>query len=886
MAFKRILAFAALLCGNPVFASAKETPLSAIVLFDSTQGAAYVQIAGMTLNGKTEARVCGGVSQFDKKAYNAFPRASFAGATSLERGADGVLTLTVNAKPVCVVPDNLKFDKKREYTPAEAADEAVIQGNFLSSSALNSGTPAFKPGVQVVFVAVPDVELAGYLCAQRTNTVKGWQDFVNRYPSSLRVSAAQSAIAGLHEQAAEAAFAKYQSSSIAGKPDLAMLREARLEAQAANVASAAFKPAVKLMDAITRELDNLMEPDRERLQTFHKALQDHRPGYSQLSAARVHVEQLQEVRPDYPPLLDLHREIFAEEQKLEVAVANAKALAAAGRYDEALSSLGSYGVFVSEIPRVNAVVNAAYKYHFDNGQRFAVEQDWEQAATEFRKAAAIRPESNEAGSVLNNAIIQLNAKRDRHEAELALQESDEYASKGQFVEAYTVLDRLPDKQRALVISQLSALTHNYVSAATRKAEKIQELHVPIRSRSDEDAVLQAYALLDRASSLSSDPAITLKRDFLSSKISAYYADQASRYLEKPSGSGAGVGMLYLKEAQGYGVTNLNNLKDQIARYTPLYQRRAHLSVGIMLRDQTSRRDSPGFADQLADAIANGLESSGLALEVVRNYSEATDALQPNFMLVGEVLEHGVIKNVSLEAPQSKYRAGTQEIKNPAWLQARSDYESAQQQLAAAQHALADTQSQHKKKDIIAAANEAVQQAQQHQDDLQHKMEATEPTVVQPVVESYHYTKKTIDLSASVELAFHIDDRSGNVIGHSVDVHRSSHNTVVVLQDVKPEDTEGITNQGMEPNEAQFLADLEIEARNAIVKAVREQASALPARVLQEARTRAQQNDVDGAAEEYVIFLNSAPGTACPERDEAVKFLHDRFNLTATLTSKL
>jgi hypothetical protein len=159
------------------------------------------------------------------------------------------------------------------------------------------------------------------------------------------------------------------------------------------------------------------------------------------------------------------------------------------------------------------------------------------------KAASIRPDSKEAEASLNNATTQLSAKRDQQEAKLALLQSNDYASKNQFVEAYNVLADLPDKPRALVTSQLSALTRNYVSAATLRTQKLQEVHIPIKCRADEDAVREAYVLLDRASSLSGDPAITLKRDFLSAKISAHYVDQANRYLEKPSGSGAGVGWL-------------------------------------------------------------------------------------------------------------------------------------------------------------------------------------------------------------------------------------------------------------------------------------------------------------------------------------------------------
>jgi tetratricopeptide (TPR) repeat protein len=874
--------FLALIIASSVTAAAKEASLTAVVLFDSPQGAAYVQIAGATLNGKTEVRLCEDLPRLDKNTYNGLLRASLVGAKRLERGLDGVLTLTTNDKPVCIVPSNLKFERNMELTPTEAAEQAVIQGTPIPSSAGSSSIPAFKPGVQLVFIPAPDVEFAEFLRAQRANTLKDWQDFLFHYPSTARRAAALTAIAELHQKAAEAAFAQFTKS---GKQDLAMLRQATTEAQAASQAFPSYQAALKLIDSISRELDGLLEQDRQRLEAYRKILQGQTAGGAQFGAAIVHVKQLSEVWTDYPPLETLRREIAIEERKLQTAVGHAESLVLAARYDEALTFLGPYSALAAEMPRIDAILNSAYKYHMNNGQRLGGLEDWDQAVGEFRKAAAIRPDSKEAQAALNNASTQLQTQRDQKAAHVALLASKDYASKNQLVEAYNVLADLPDQQRALVTAQLSALGRSYVSAAKIRAQNLQEAHLPIKGRSDEDAVLEAFRLLDRACSLSGDPAITVKRDFLSSKISAYYLDLATRYLQRPSGSGAGMGWLYLKQAQHYGVINQDSIKDVMARYQPVYQRRSRISVGIVLRDQTSRRDSPGFADQLADAIANGLDSSAVSVDVIRKPAEASDALQPNFLLVGEVLEHRVVKNVNLEAPESKYRAGTHETVNPAWLQAKRDYEAAQQQLALAQHTLADAQSLHKKKDVLAAANAAAQEAQKHADELQHKLETTDPKQVERVFESYHYTKKTIDLNASIDLAFRWEDRVGKIIGQPGDVRKDNRKSTVVLRDVKPEDSEGITNQGVEPEEGQFLTDLEIEARNAMVKALREQAAELPAMVLQLARTDAQHGDLDGAAEEYVIYLNSTPENGGSEREEAANFLREKFNVAVPLTPK-
>ena len=321
-----VVLVAALVGGTAITTYAKDASLTAVVLFDGPQGAAYVQITEASLNGKIEVRSCDGVSRLDKNTYNGLQRVSLAGSSSLQRGADGVLTLTANGKSVCVLPSNLKFERGVDLTPAAAAEHAMIRGTPVSSSPRDTVIPEFKTGVQLVFIDAPDVELADFLRAQRANTLRDWEDFSTRYPSSARRASAQNAIAGFHQQAAEASFAQYRSSSGAKKQDLAILRQAYLETQIAGQSSPDYKPAAQLMGDIGRELDNLAHPDQARLEAYRKALKDHTPGYWQLSAARLHVERLLEVRPDYAPLISLQREIATEQRKLERTIVNAQVL--------------------------------------------------------------------------------------------------------------------------------------------------------------------------------------------------------------------------------------------------------------------------------------------------------------------------------------------------------------------------------------------------------------------------------------------------------------------------------------------------------------------------------------------------------------------------------
>jgi hypothetical protein len=862
-------------------AAAKDAPLTAIILFDGPEGAAYVQVNGIALNGKSELRICDGVAKISKRNYDTLLRTQISSGVSLERGSDGTLSLIQDNKPTCVVPANLKFDKSPELTPGEAAEQTTLQGLVVSSSTPGLAIPPIKPGVQIVFVTAPDPELGDYLRARRANSPAAWEDFLARHPASARTADARRALAEVHQHAADGAFSGYQKLAAARQPDLGLLKQAYSEARAAGQADPGYRPAFQMQDAISRELDALLEQDRAELSAYRDALKNRTTGYSHLSGAKRHIDRLAEIRPDYAPMLNLQAEITGDDSKCQAALKNAETLLAAQRYDDAVAALGPYGVFATEMPRMDAVLAAAYGYHSKRGQEFAARQDWEQADAEFRKAMAIRSDRPEAKAALDNALLQLTASRNRQAADQALLQSKAYASSGDFVEAYNRLANLPEAQRALVANQLAALSPDYVTAASRRALKLQETHLPIRGRADEDAVREACDLLERASSLTGDPAVKLKHDFLSGKISAYFIEQAKKYFEKPLGSGVGVGWLYLMEAQRYD-TNLGVAKDQLkdltTTYEPIYRRRARLSVGIVIRDQTSRGGSAGFADQIADAIANGLEPAGAPVEIVRRPAETPGPTQPIFMLVGEILEHRVVKNASLETLQSKYRAGTHEVKNPAWLKANTDLDTARQQLAAAQRALEEAQAQHKKKEIVAAAGDAVKQAQDHVDQLRHTLETTDQNRVEAIIEPYQYTKKTVDLSGSIDVAFRINDQSGNSVEPAVAVHKQNRKAAAVLENVKPEDTEGVANKSVEPDEAQFLTDLEIETRNALVKAVREKASGLSDKIFEEAHSRAQHGDVAGAAEEYVLYLNATPGASSFKRDEAMKFLRDQFNL--------
>ena len=852
-------------------AQAKDQPLTAIELYDGPKGAAYVQLTDVLINGKAELRGCGSSQLIDKSTYGKLSKVSLAGAQSLERRNDGTLVLVQAGNASCVVPANLKFEKAEALSPAELANRGTLQGRAVSGEA---SIPPLKPGVKLVFVPAPDVELAEYLRADRANVPAVWRDYLGKYPKTSHTEKAKAALATLLTKEGQEVLASYRKTAGTSSPAYADLQTAKTRADESRELAPTSATAAKLTDDIQGDLRTLTDKARTELRAYQQAVAGHSTGYTHLVTARALVDKVLEIDSHFEPALGVLKNIAEESQKFESNLRTAEAQLSAQRPDDALSAIGAYRQFAPEESRVAAILKSVYKLHFDRGTAAESAQKWQEAVQEFQKASEIE-KTPEVAAELKKAEGGLDSAHNRELADAALQKSRDFEEQKQYIEAYEVLDELPSGARVLVSGQLQELEPAYVKAALQKAKDLEQAHTPIRGRVDEIGAQKAFDYLERASALSPDDKnLKLRLDLLSETISDYYVSQAKKYLDRPLGSGVGMAWLYLDEAQQYKQSR-DDIRDERTKSSAVYQLRSKLSVRVGFRDQTSRRDSAGFADQLADAIATGLETSGLPIKVIRP-NEVT-AAEPNFQIVGDVLQHRPVRNETVEPMDYKYRIGEREVPNDEWNRANRDYESATLDLQNAQRVLEGAQAHGKKKDI-ADASAAVAAAQQRVADAHRKLDAIPKTLPNDIIKPYTYTKKTIDLAAIVELAFRIVDSNNNVIEAVPPISRSSHKSYAILENVKPEDTEGVRAQGAPPDELQFLTDVEIEARDAMIKAVREEVDKLPAQILEQARKRAADGDTDGAAESYILFLHCASQNQTAEQDEARRFLLEQFNI--------
>ncbi len=859
-----------------VAVESKEVPLTAIELFDGPNGAAAVQVTELLINGKSEVRACGSATQINKSTYGKLAKIILnSSVTSLERDASGTMNLTRGSAAECVVPSNLKFDKDESLTPAQLADRAVLTGQVVGSSpAGTTVVPPFKPTVEIVFVAAPDTELAEFLRANRAHSVAQWQDYLGRYPKATHTDSGKQALAALLLKEGEGGLALYRKSASTNSPGYSDLKTAFSRADQVRDLLPGNEQAAKFREGVHAELVLIADKARAELQAYKQALASHTIGYVHLANARQLADHALEVDPHFDQGLTLQTAIAAETKRVDAALRSAETMIGAQRYDDAVTATTEFRAFAEEEPRVSAVIDAAYKYHFDRGKSNAGDQKWHDAVQEYQKASQIKLTA-ESTSALKQAETEYQSSTNQAAAAAALQQSSAFEQDKHYIEAYEVLSDLPDAQRALAKDQMLALQANYITSASDEAKKLKDAHTPIQGRADEIGVLKAYDYLRRASSLQPDDQdLKLRLDLIAQTLCDYYVAQAKRYLDKPLGSGVGIAWLYLNEAQQYQ-SNRDDIRDERTKNSAIHNVRSTLSIKVTFRDQTSRRDSAGFADQLSDAIATGLETTGLPVRIVRS-ADATP-VEPNFQLIGDVLEHRPVTKVGIESIDSEYRAGEREIPNEEWNQANRDYEAANLDLQRAQKLLEGTQAHGKKKDI-ATANTAVEDAQKKVEEAHRKLDSIPKTSLSDVVKPYSYTKKTIDLSAVVEVGFRIVDSNGNSIAMTPSVKSTAQKQFVVLENVKPEDTRNVKQAGAPPDEAQFLTDVEIAARIALIKDVKEKVELLPSKILAQARQRLMDGDTEGTAESYILYLNSTPDTQTAEREEAKKFLREQFNM--------
>jgi hypothetical protein len=875
----RAISLAALgLCWYAPAALAKQPSLIAIEVYDSPSGVAYVQLSDVLINGKAEVRDCTPFQDaaIEKSTYNKLQKILLAPGAILERGNDGALRYQMgSANALCVAPDGVKYEHDASYSLSDLADRAVLTGTSLGSSAgAPFGAAPLQKGVELVFVTAPDEELAEFLRAQRAAGIPDWLDYLAKYPGSPHVSDAKLGLASLYVQAGEASINTYDGSAVAGSPSYNDLRNAKIQADKAEAIGPGLTQTVTLAGEVSARLTVIAQNARAELAAYQTALRSHAAGYVHLQNAKRLSDAVSGTDSAFPAGVSLLADVTQAGNAFDRALRTAESSVVAKQMDEGLEAVVPLRQFENEEPRIHAVIDAAYGYYLHLGRQFAAAADWESAVRQFAKAAKTR-DTAEAEDSLKEAQRQLAISQDKAAAANTLETSENYESQNDLISAFEVLYNLPSAQKALAAADLARLRDRYIQAAIKAAKDQQTAHLPIHGLSDEIGIEKAYAWLNRVHELTKDDSYSSTMDTLGDNLSSYFVDQAKRYLDKPSGSGTELGWTYLEEALYYKPSNQDAHDAKVAA-APAHAMHSKISIRVRFRDQTSLRENTGFIHQLEDAIITGLEASKVQVKAVR-IGETTGGVEPDFQLDGNVLEHRITETPSVESRQSNYIAGTHDAPNDAWNNANRDYEAAVRQLQTDQSALEGAEAKGNKRDIkelnarIAADQKQVSEAQSVADSLPR-------TVTQDVIRPYQYTRRAIDIDNTIKLQFRIGDTLSGQLGDAIVVEKQDLRRVVLLENVKPEDTEGVKMGGTTPNASELQTELENAARDELNEKARLKVQELPRSIYDSAKSQEGEMNLDGAGEYYLRYLRCTPENGSAERQHAKEFLEEKFNM--------
>jgi hypothetical protein len=871
----RTVLVAVLLTAALPSARAKDAPITGVLIYQAAGRYNYAQVTGLLVNGKTELRACGG-GGIDKSSYKNLAKINLAAVKTLERMPDGILMAEVGgASSVCVVPGNFKFEKDAALRPSDLVDKSTFSGQVLGSLPAGlTALPAFTPGTKFIFGSATDAELAEYLLADRARMIQTWQAYLGRYAASSHGALAKVGLVELLVAEGNRELASYVKSAGSVSPSYDDLKHAHEHGDQAVGLLPADPRAIALRDVVAQQMKRIADNTAAKLQSFKDAIAARDHGYSLLVSAKDLSDRLATIDPKYPPGMTMQTNVQNEFNALDRAVASANAEVQAQQYDNAYAAIAKYVSLWSEEPRLGKIVRDAYRFHMDKADSEMLSGNWDAAVADLHRAVEINP-VEEAKVALTKAEAGRLTNENKIAAEGARTRSKAYLDEQDPIGAYEAFANLNDAQRMLVKDDMTALQETYVTSITRKAKELQAAHTPIRGRADEDALRQAHEYLMRADKLGNSPEISVKLDLVADQIGSYYSDLGAKYLSRPLSSGVGLGWSYLTEAQQYK-PNLSAVRDLRTQNSAAYQLRSKLSIAVVFRDQTSRRVSAGFVDQLQQAFATGLETSGLPVKVI--LPGGSNTLEPNFQFVGEVLEHRTVRDAKKETLQSEYRSGSREIPNKEWNKADQDYQAATLALQREQSSLAAAQLKNNKK-MLEEANKNLDRLQVAVQAARARMNAIPATVTDNVISPYNYTRTKLELTNTVKLSFRIKDANGNLIGDPITVTKGDQpRTFVILENVKADDTKGLKEADSPPDEGQLMTDAEVDARDSMVKSAQEQVQALPQKILSQARAKSSSNDLESAAELYVLYLNSTTAKQTPEREEAIHFLSKNFNL--------
>jgi hypothetical protein len=170
-------------------------------------------------------------------------------------------------------------------------------------------------------------------------------------------------------------------------------------------------------------------------------------------------------------------------------------------------------------------------------------------------------------------------------------------------------------------------------------------------------------------------------------------------------------------------------------------------------------------------------------------------------------------------------------------------------------------------------------------DDQAALDSIPAKVTLDVTRPYNYHERTIDVQNTIKLQFRIGETLSTQKGNAEVVEKSDPRQFVLIEDVKPEDTNGVKPTGTSPNTRELQTALENTVRDMLIEKVKARVSVLPKELYSHAKAKEGEEDINGAGEAYLRYLSATTEDGSAERKHAKEFLKSNFNMDLDAEAK-
>jgi hypothetical protein len=554
----------------------------------------------------------------------------------------------------------------------------------------------------------------------------------------------------------------------------------------------------------------------------------------------------------------------------------------ASEFTQAVETFAPIEHFRAEFPdletELNTIRDAATAHYLRQAETLNNQEKFDEALEQVKLAETWK--ADDAIPVMRNKIAaNRTAYEQRQEINDALEATNAAMRENNFLSAFTALRPVAHRYPADkdLQERFLAVQQTLRTDLLNRSEEIEATYTPLKPGdvAGETQVLNHYRGLAGLAELNrNDADLLFRRDIMGDYLATYYHQRAKRMVTSEETEPSALAYAFLHQAYTLALDGTKGTIEELPRWQPQVENNLRLRLDLTVQDSTPELNALAVASQLRRLIGIGMQKADLPhLEILGARRDGSPPPGGNVLELKLDLSRSSVRDASQTEPvPSEYGAGSRQILNPEWQQAKTAHDNATDKY----DQLRAQPTQRMKKQEREAHQRALREALSAVNTAKQTLDNTPVYAQEEDIRSYQFSRNKITRTAVIELTY-------QWISEGVVLE-----TDIVRQQ---ESAEGMETTGVERddknghrNQAANLPD-DATMRGRVLRALQDLLSEkfiayLDTFIAQDqarARQLAQQNSPMRAAEYYFRYLfNSRPTD--PRRREAIEFLEKQFNL--------